>query len=109
MAHAVRGGAEASELPKQADAVVVGPGLGQAAWGQAILQSALHATVPLVVDADGLTLLARHWPDLRRDDWVLTPHPGEAARLLGCSVEDVQADRPAAAQALQRARAAWLS
>lgn len=104
MAHAVRGGADASELPHQADAVVVGPGLGQAAWGQAVLQSALQASVPLVVDADGLTLLARHWPDLRRDDWVLTPHPGEAARLLGCTVEEVQSDRPEAVQALQRAR-----
>ncbi|HAO00260.1 MAG TPA: hypothetical protein DCQ42_00685, partial [Halomonas sp.] len=42
------------------------------------------------------------WPDLRRDNWILTPHPGEAARLLGCSVSDIQADRPEAARALQR-------
>lgn len=104
MAHAVRGAAEASELPCQADVVVVGPGLGQGAWGQAMLQCALQSKTPLVVDADGLNLLARHWPDLRRDDWVLTPHPGEAARLLGCTVADIQSDRPAAAQALQRAR-----
>ncbi|WP_404470990.1 NAD(P)H-hydrate dehydratase [Vreelandella venusta] len=104
MAHAVRGAAEASELPCQADVVVVGPGLGQGAWGQAMLQCALQSQAPLVVDADGLNLLARHWPDLRRDDWVLTPHPGEAARLLGCTVADIQSDRPAAAQALQRAR-----
>ena len=104
MAHSVRGGAEAAELTAMADVVVVGPGLGQAAWGQAVLQSALKSDAPLVVDADGLNLLARQWPDIRRDNWILTPHPGEAARLLGCSVAEVQADRPAAAQALQRAR-----
>ncbi|NDL69562.1 NAD(P)H-hydrate dehydratase [Vreelandella alkaliphila] len=103
MAHGVRGGAEASMLPSS-DVVVVGPGLGQDAWGQAILQSALQSELPLVVDADALNLLASRWSEVRRDNWVLTPHPGEAARLLGCSVADVQADRPAAARALQRER-----
>lgn len=104
MAHGIRGGAEAGMLPSQADVVVVGPGLGQGAWGQAILQSALQSSAPLVVDADALNLLASHWPEERRDNWVLTPHPGEAARLLGCSVADIQSDRPEAARALQRAR-----
>lgn len=104
MAHGIRGGAEASALSSQADVVVAGPGIGQGAWGQAILQSALASEAPLIIDADGLNLLASHWPGLRRDNWVLTPHPGEAARLLGCSVAEVQADRPAAARALQRAR-----
>ncbi len=104
MAHGVRGGAEAGELPRHADVVVVGPGLGQAAWGQAVLQSALQSDAPLVVDADALNLLARQWPDVQRDNWILTPHPGEAARLLGCTIADIQADRPAAVQALQRAR-----
>ncbi|MGM0831690.1 MAG: NAD(P)H-hydrate dehydratase [Pseudomonadota bacterium] len=103
MAHGIRGGADASLLPA-ADVVVVGPGLGQDAWGQAILQQALQSDVPLIVDADALNLLASRWPDVRRDNWVLTPHPGEAARLLGCSVADIQADRPAAVRALQRAR-----
>ena len=104
MALAVRGGADAADLPASADVVVIGPGLGQESWGQAMFQSALKASSPLVVDADALNLLASRWPDLRRDNWILTPHPGEAARLLGCSVSDVQADRPEAARALQRAR-----
>lgn len=103
MAHGVQG-AEASALVSQADAIVVGPGIGQGAWGQAVLQSALACDVPMIVDADGLNLLANRWPALRRENWVLTPHPGEAARLLGCSVADVQADRPEAARSLQRAR-----
>lgn len=104
MAHGVRGAAELGELPEQSDVVVVGPGLGQGAWGQAMLQSALNTDKRLVIDADGLNLLARHWADTRRDNWVLTPHPGEAARLLGISPEEVQADRPAAALALQQQR-----
>lgn len=104
MVRAVRGGADAADLPASADVVVIGPGLGQESWGQAMFQSALKASSPLVVDADALNLLASRWPDLRRDNWILTPHPGEAARLLGCSVSDVQADRPEAARALQRAR-----
>nr|WP_273422907.1 NAD(P)H-hydrate dehydratase [Halomonas sp.] len=104
MVRAVRGGADAADLPASADVVVIGPGLGQESWGQAMLQRARKAAAPLVVDADALNLLASRWPDLRRDNWILTPHPGEAARLLGCSVSDVQADRPEAARALQRAR-----
>ncbi|MCB8889664.1 NAD(P)H-hydrate dehydratase [Vreelandella malpeensis] len=104
MAREVRGGADAAAMTKGADVIVVGPGLGQDAWGQAVLQSALQADVPLVVDADALNLLATRWPTLSRDNWILTPHPGEAARLLECSVAQVQADRPAAVRALQRAR-----
>ena len=56
---------------------------------------------PQVLDADALNLLAREKPR-RRDDRVLTPHPGEAARLLQSSVEEVQADRFAAVEALQQ-------
>jgi NAD(P)H-hydrate epimerase len=55
--------------------------------------------LPLVVDADALNLLAET-PD-RRGNWVLTPHPGEAARLLGVANAAIQRDRFAAAQALQ--------
>ncbi|MGM0702432.1 MAG: NAD(P)H-hydrate dehydratase [Pseudomonadota bacterium] len=104
MVHAMRGATDLGELPVAADVLVVGPGLGQGAWGQGMLQAALAARRPLVVDADGLNLLASRWPDERRDDWVLTPHPGEAARLLGVSPAEVEADRPAAAMELQRCR-----
>jgi NAD(P)H-hydrate epimerase len=53
-----------------------------------------------VVDADALNLLAA--APRRRADWVLTPHPGEAARLLGCSIAEVEEDRFAAVEALQQ-------
>ncbi len=99
MAYGVRGAPDLGELPGHADVVVVGPGLGQGSWGQGVLQAALAAGKPLVVDADGLNLLVAS--ETHRDDWVLTPHPGEAARLLGCSADEVEADRPAAALALR--------
>ena len=102
MVHGVRGAGDLATLPEGADVLVVGPGLGQGSWGQGMLQAALAASKPLVVDADGLNLLTTRPKGRRRDDWILTPHPGEAARLLGCSGGEVEADRPAAARALQR-------
>ncbi|MEQ6889843.1 NAD(P)H-hydrate dehydratase [Halomonas sp. CS7] len=102
MVHGVRGAGDLEALPERADVLVVGPGLGQGSWGQGMLQAALAASRPLVVDADGLNLLASRFAGHQRDDWILTPHPGEAARLLGCSAGEVEADRPAAARALQR-------
>ncbi|WP_163558889.1 NAD(P)H-hydrate dehydratase [Halomonas sp. NO4] len=104
MVHAMRGATDLGALPEAADVLVVGPGLGQGAWGQGMLQAALAAERPLVVDADGLNLLASQFTGQRRDDWVLTPHPGEAARLLGVSPAEVEADRPAAVTELQRRR-----
>lgn len=78
-------------------AILAGPGLGRTPEAAAFVESLLaRATGPLVLDADALNLLT---PDLLRNsraDLVLTPHPAELARLLGCSVADVQADRLAA-------------
>jgi ADP-dependent NAD(P)H-hydrate dehydratase / NAD(P)H-hydrate epimerase len=102
MVHGLRGVAELGDLPAMADVLVVGPGLGKAAWGQGMLQAALAESKSLVVDADGLNLLASCFGEVRREDWILTPHPGEAGRLLGCSAAEVEADRPAAARELQR-------
>jgi NAD(P)H-hydrate epimerase len=59
----------------------------------------LDARLPLVVDADALNLIARD--PVRRADWILTPHPGEAARLLGSDSRAIQADRFAAAAQLE--------
>ncbi|MGM0987848.1 MAG: NAD(P)H-hydrate dehydratase [Pseudomonadota bacterium] len=102
MVHGVRGGGDLGGLPGRADVLVVGPGLGQGSWGQGVLQAALATDRPLVVDADALNLLANRFTGQRREDWVLTPHPGEAARLLGLDAGEVEADRPAAALALQQ-------
>ena len=103
------------------DGVVLGPGLGQSAWARSVWERVLESDLPLVVDADGLNLLAEagraqdkrtargkrtardkwmargkrtardKW--MARGKWILTPHPGEAARLLGTSTREIQADR----------------
>jgi NAD(P)H-hydrate epimerase len=86
-------------LLARADVVAIGPGLGQDHWGRHLLERVCAESRPLVMDADALNLLAT--APHRRDDWVLTPHPGEAACLLGSSPGEVEADRFAAARALQ--------
>jgi NAD(P)H-hydrate epimerase len=88
-------------LLEKVSVLVVGPGLGQASWGRALLSSAANAALPQVWDADALNLLASGLVELP-EDCVITPHPGEAARLLGISTAEVQADRPAAALALSK-------
>lgn len=85
-------------LLDKASVVALGPGLGQGDWGQALYRRVLAADLPLVVDADALNLLAA--APAARGQWLLTPHPGEAGRLLGCASSEVQADRPAAAAEL---------
>lgn len=85
-------------LLARADVVALGPGLGRDGWAQRAWSIALDHPGPLVLDADALSLLAMQ--PRRRDDWILTPHPGEAARLLGVKTADVQADRPTAARAI---------
>jgi ADP-dependent NAD(P)H-hydrate dehydratase / NAD(P)H-hydrate epimerase len=79
--------------------VAIGPGLGQSAWSRELLEGALASGLPVVVDADALNLLAGR-PE-RREHWVLTPHPGEAARLMQTEGREIQADRYAAVAALQ--------
>lgn len=87
-----------------ADAVVIGPGLGTDAWGKNLFERVVKALIktnkPLIIDADGLNNLASS-PALNntiKNSWVLTPHPGEAARLLGCDIKDIQQDRFKAAK-----------
>ncbi|MFK8330942.1 NAD(P)H-hydrate dehydratase [Pseudomonas sp. BJa5] len=86
---------------ERASVLVVGPGLGQAAWGRSLLSAAAGVQMPQVWDADALNLLARAPLPLHAAS-MITPHPGEAARLLGISTEAVQADRAGAARKLAR-------
>lgn len=88
-------------LIEPATVLVVGPGLGQHSWGRSLLSAAANAERPQVWDADALNQLAAGFVQLPKD-CVITPHPGEAARLLGISTKEVQADRPAAARALAK-------
>jgi len=78
--------------------VVIGPGLGQQAWGKQALQKVENVRKPMLWDADALNLLAIN-PD-KRHNRILTPHPGEAARLLNCSIAEIESDRLLSAQRL---------
>ncbi|MDO8810762.1 MAG: NAD(P)H-hydrate dehydratase, partial [Gallionella sp.] len=92
-------------MSKGNSVIAVGCGLGTSNDAYKLLYEALKFKSPIVLDADALNLLASH-PDLqddlraRKHPSVLTPHPGEAARLLGCDITKIQADRIAAVRQL---------
>jgi ADP-dependent NAD(P)H-hydrate dehydratase / NAD(P)H-hydrate epimerase len=88
------------DLLQRADVIAIGPGLGQGDWGRKLLSQILPCKQTKVVDADALKLLTPN--DGPRQDWILTPHPGEAAQLLGISNAEVQADRCASIKALHQ-------
>jgi NAD(P)H-hydrate epimerase len=71
---------------ERATSVVLGPGLGQSEWSRELFEAALETSLPMVVDADGLSILAKL--GLSRDRWILTPHPGEAYRLLNGAIKN---------------------
>ncbi len=75
---------ELKNLMAAADVIAMGPGLGTGEWGQTMLAAALASELPIVLDADGLNLLSRN--PVPRGNWILTPHPGEARRLLDRSL-----------------------
>lgn len=85
--------------------LVIGPGLGQPDTALAALKTALATDLPLILDADALNLIALH-PELgkqlkaRKAQSILTPHPAEAARLMGSGTHDIQQDRLGAALVL---------
>ena len=98
MAHASADGALPAALLERANVLALGPGLGQSPWSRSLWRAALEASQPLVLDADGLNLLAAD--PRRRRGWILTPHPGEAARLLETTVGAIEADRIRSVQRL---------
>ncbi len=100
MCHGVADAAELAPLLARATVVAVGPGLGQDDWARELLAATLATGLPLVVDADGLNLLAAG--HRARGNWVLTPHPGEAARLLDATSAAIQRDRLGALQSLRQ-------
>jgi len=99
MCIAARTPADVASALERATVLAVGPGLGRSDWARELLAAALAAERPAVVDADALNLIAES--PRRSDRWALTPHPGEAARLLGWTSARVQGDRFAALRELQ--------
>lgn len=100
MCHGVSTAEQLAPLLEKASVVVIGPGLGQSAWSKMLLKAVLQTRLPLVVDADALNLISAD--PCSRNNWVLTPHPGEAARLLKQTVSVVQQNRLAALEKLQQ-------
>jgi len=109
MVRGVKKGRELNSLLAQVNACAVGTGLGQTSWSEDLFNTCLRSQAPMVIDADGLNILARHHPvgarqnRLPRGNWILTPHPAEAGRLLACGTREIQQDRVTAAQRIAEA------
>jgi hydroxyethylthiazole kinase-like uncharacterized protein yjeF len=78
-------------LIDKATVCIIGPGLGEDEWAKALSSAALASQLPMVIDASALRLLVQN--PQHDDNWILTPHPGEAASLLNCTTADIQNDR----------------
>lgn len=105
MSVGVPSGQELEPYLERPTAFVVGPGLGQTPWSEQMLQQVIQASKPTVIDADALNILAmgRLRLPVEFQQHILTPHPGEAARMLGCTVNDIEADRLDAVRRLHQA------
>ncbi len=108
MVRGIRSAPDLGPMLARATVLVVGPGLGRSAWSTQVFQQAVEAGLPMVLDADALNFIARGEvvQDWRGPDCILTPHPGEAARLLGCDTVEIQSDRFSAVRRLQARYAA---
>lgn len=91
MCHGIEKVENLKPLIDKADVIVLGPGLGQSEWAKSLWTSVCETELPLVVDADALNLLSK--TNKFNENWILTPHPGEAARLLNETAQAVQQDR----------------
>lgn len=102
MCHGVETTKQLADLMAKVSVVVIGPGLGQDDWAELMFREAIKTDKPMVVDADGLNWLSRS--PQTKPNWILTPHPGEAAKLLmlAVSINDIQADRYKSVRALQK-------
>ena len=100
MSHGVENGDDLNALLAQADVIAFGPGMGQSAWARSLYERVAATTQPSVWDADALNLLAVAGGSAANR--VITPHPGEAGKLLESTTADVQADRLGTLAALQQ-------
>ncbi|MEM7277792.1 MAG: NAD(P)H-hydrate dehydratase [Pseudomonadota bacterium] len=106
MCQGVTDAEQASDLLQRASVIAIGPGLGQDEWAEALFLEVSALSKPVIADADALGILSR--TQGLRPDWVLTPHPGEAGKLLDRSTEHVQRDRVKASADLYRAYGATI-
>ena len=100
MCHGIHKARELSLLLNKATVIAIGPGLGKSTWSRDLFQAAMTSSHPKIIDADALNLLTENATKSSR--WILTPHLGEAARLLQCMLEEVQSNRGHAIAQLQQ-------
>lgn len=91
---------QARPILEKADAIVIGPGLGRDEWANHICSMIEDFTAPKVLDADALWNLCQRSEKQRYQNAIITPHFGEAARLLNCTSEEIRKDKKEAAKSL---------
>lgn len=106
MCHGVDSGEQLAALIAKATVLVLGPGLGQSSWSQRVFDQSCLSLKNTIVDADGLNWLSAK--PIQKPNWILTPHPGEAGRLLKKSTEAIQQDRLSAVTLLQKKYNGWI-
>lgn len=89
------------EILARATVILLGPGLGKSNWSLDLFAKTIVLPIPKIIDADGLNILAESSKKYKFNNWILTPHPGEAGRLLGISTQSVQNSRVQTLQLLQ--------
>jgi hydroxyethylthiazole kinase-like uncharacterized protein yjeF len=100
MCHGIIQMEQLEALLTRATIIAIGPGLGQSIWSKALLKLALTRNLPKIIDADALNLLAQY--PQKDNHWILTPHVGEAARLLSSDIPAIETDRILAVKAIQQ-------
>jgi NAD(P)H-hydrate epimerase len=100
MCHAVETGEKLELLLEKATVIVIGTGLGQGDWAKMLFHVALETNKSLIMDADALNLLAQS--PCKKENWILTPHVGEVARLLAVTTKTISQNRVDSVRALQK-------
>ena len=100
MCYAIHAADNLTKLLERATVIIIGPGLGRSTWSEELFKTVVAANKPMLIDADGLYWLADY--HLANQNWILTPHPGEAANLLSTTNDAIQSNRLMAATILQQ-------
>ncbi|WP_299870734.1 NAD(P)H-hydrate dehydratase [uncultured Cocleimonas sp.] len=82
---------ELDELLAKVNTIVLGPGLGKSQWARDLFTYVVNSNHPMIIDADALNLLSE--TPIKKDNWILTPHPKEASRLLNITAKEIESDR----------------
>jgi len=98
MSHGVETLNHLMPLIKRANVIAIGPGLGQSEWARLLFARVLELDLPIIIDADALNLLSEE--EQSSPNWIITPHPGEASRLLKVDTNTIQSDRYQSAKML---------